>query len=563
MKRLRWQLLIVFLALIAIALLLIGQQPVISPPAIAPQPIEGGTYTEGLIGSFLRLNPLLDNSNLPDRDVDRLIFSSLVRYDDRGLPQGDLAESWGISQDAKIYNFSLRKDVFWHDGEPLTAKDVLFTIELLRDPDMPVPEDLRNLWKDVDVKTFNEYTIQFKLPEAFAPFLDYLTFGILPEHILGGLSAQEIIDDPFNAHPIGSGPYKFSQWVTQGTTVEGVSLVANDDYYQGRPFIDKVLFRYYPDQEVMFNAYEDGEILAISRVGDEIFDQALQEPSLNFYTSRLPQISFLLLNLDSPKVPFFQNTNIRKALLKGLNRQKIIDRIYHGQATIADGPVFPNTWAYYEGIQRIGYNSEEAIDMLKEEGYTIPAEGGAVRVSEDGTKLVFSLVYPDDENHRAIANEIKKYWNAIGVSVNLTPVPYDQLITEYLEPRLYQAALVDLDLADSPDPDPYPFWHQTQATGGQNYSLWNDRQASEYLEQARIIVDPKERARLYRNFQVRFVNELPALPLFYPMYTYAVDQQVQGVRIGPLFEPSDRFETITKWYFFSEKVLQVKDTESP
>jgi peptide/nickel transport system substrate-binding protein len=118
-------------------------------------------------------------------------------------------------------------------------------------------------------------------------------------------------------------------------------------------------------------------------------------------------------------------------------------------------------------------------------------------------------------------------------------------------------------LSRTPDPDPYPFWHKTQATNGQNYSMWNDRQASEYLEQARIIVDPTERARLYRNFQVRFVNEMPALPLYHPMYTYAVDNQIQGVRMGPLFDSSDRFSTILSWYLFYESGIDFEETATP
>jgi peptide/nickel transport system substrate-binding protein len=156
---------------------------------------------------------------------------------------------------------------------------------------------------------------------------------------------------------------------------------------------------------------------------------------------------------------------------------------------------------------------------------------------------------------------IRDDWAVLGVGVTLQAVPYDELISDYLDTRLYQSALVDLSLARTPDPDPYPFWHQTQATGGQNYSLWNDRQASEYLEQARIIADPEERGRLYRNFQVRFASELPALPLFYPMYTYAVDAEIQGVRVGPLFDFSDRFANVTEWYLFAER--KVGDEAEP
>jgi peptide/nickel transport system substrate-binding protein len=141
----------------------------------------------------------------------------------------------------------------------------------------------------------------------------------------------------------------------------------------------------------------------------------------------------------------------------------------------------------------------------------------------------------------------------MGISVTLKSVPYDELVNNYLNGRLYQAALVDLNLARSPDPDPYPFWHQAQITGGQNYSKWDNRQASEYLEEGRVTVDIGERTRLYRNFQVLFSQELPALPLFYPVYTYAVSPEVQGMRVGPMFDPSDRFNTIASWFLLARR----------
>jgi peptide/nickel transport system substrate-binding protein len=132
--------------------------------------------------------------------------------------------------------------------------------------------------------------------------------------------------------------------------------------------------------------------------------------------------------------------------------------------------------------------------------------------------------------------------------VKLKAVPYAELLSDYLEPRKYQAALVEINLARSPDPDPYPFWHQAQISNGQNYSQWDDRQVSEYLEQARVSSDLAERTRRYRNFQVRFAAELPALPLYYPVYSYAIDGSVRGVSVGPLYDPADRFNTILNWY---------------
>jgi peptide/nickel transport system substrate-binding protein len=554
MKRFRWQLLIMILALVVIGILLLSQQPETVVQVSAPEPVTGGVYTEGLIGSLSRLNPVLDIHNLVDQDINRLLYNSLIRFDDRGLPQAELAESWGISIDARVYNFSLRTDALWHDGQPVTSADVIFTIDMIRGPDLPIPEDIRAMWSEIEVIALDDYTLQFQLPEPFAPFLDYLTFGILPSHYFPGISPEGLVDDPFNLSPVGSGPYYFERFIVDGTEVVGVVLNAFSGYFEGRPFIDQVIFLYYPDDQSALAAYRAEEIQGISRISPETLPEALKEADLKLYTSRLPELSMIFLNLDHPKAVFFQDSNIRRALLMGINRQWIIDHILDSQAAIADGPVFPNTWAFYDGINRIEYDPDEATNIIKEAGYTIPAEGGRIRSNEDGF-FSFTLLHPEGEPYSAIAEAIQENWEALGIGVDLQAVPYQNLIADYLEPRLYEAALVDISLSRSPDPDPYPFWHQTQATGGQNYSLWNDRQSSEYLEQARIIVDPAERTRLYRNFQVRFYNEMPALPLFYPMYTFGVQADIHGIRTGPLFQPADRFDNITEWFLFSERTV--------
>ena len=556
MKKLRWPLLIVFLALIIIGVLLLSQQPKVlqSPEVKTPTvvvPTKGGVYTEALVGSLSRLNPLLDITNPVDRDVDCLLFSGLVRYDDRGVPQGDLSASWGISIDGLIYNFAIRQEAVWHDGQPVTSDDVIFTLELMRSEDSLISSDLRNFWQQVEIQRLDEKAVQFRLPEPFAPFLDYLTFGILPEHLLGDLTLADLIDAKFNLQPVGTGPYRLDHLITEDGKITGISLKAFDQYYSTKPFIEELAFRYYPSAQEALAAYQKAEVMGIGQVTADILPEVLKDPQLGVYTSRLPQLTLVLLNLNQPSAPFFQDVNVRQALMMGLNRQQIIDRLFNGQAIIADGPIFPGSWASYDGTERIGYNPQEAIDLLRAAGYTIPADGGSVRAKE-GNPLEFELLYPDDEQHADLAETIQQDWAQLGVSVILRAVAYDELVNDYLSPRQYQAALVDLNLARSPDPDPYPFWHQEQATGGQNYSQWNDRQASEYLEQARITTDITERARLYRNFQVRFAQELPALPLYYPVYTYAVSTEVQGVRIGSLFDTSNRFDTITSWFLLTK-----------
>jgi peptide/nickel transport system substrate-binding protein len=243
-----------------------------------------------------------------------------------------------------------------------------------------------------------------------------------------------------------------------------------------------------------------------------------------------------------------------------INRPYLINTFLQGQAVVANGPILPGSWAYHDGIEQFEYNPDAAISLLKAEGYVIPAEGGDVRAKE-GVSLAFTMLHPDDEIHTKIAETIRDEWAAIGVRIELQAVPYDKLAGDFLASRTYHAALVDLDLARTPDPDPYPFWHQAEGVGGQNYTQWDNRAASEYLEQARVTADYTLRTRLYRNFQVVFSKELPALPLFAPVYSYGVDSQVQGVQVAPLYDPSDRLATFPSWYLLTRRALE--QTEVP
>jgi peptide/nickel transport system substrate-binding protein len=552
MKKLRWQILVVAVTLVIVALLLLSQQPVtiITLPEAAP----GGLYTEALVGSMGRLNPMLDWNNPADRDINRLIFSSLIKFDSRGLPQPDLAESWGTSADGVLYNFTIRSNALWHDGTPVTSADVLFTIELIKNPASLFPQDIKDLWSQIEIKQLDDKTFQFKLPEPFAPFLDYTTFGVLPKHILESIPADQLASADFNINPIGSGPYKFERLLTSGGQITGVSLVVNEQYYTRPAYVEQIIFRFYPTSAAAFDAYQQGEVLGVSQLTNDVLPAALQEPNLSVYSSRLPQMGMVFLNLNNPSVPFLQSEKVRRALLFGVNRNVIVSHILNGQAIVADSPILPGSWAHYDEIEKFPYDPETAIQLLKDEGYIFTA-GSDVR-SKDGQQLVFTLIHPDTELHTKIAQSIQADWTLIGVRINLQPAPYDSLINDFLTPRTYEAALADLNTSRTPDPDPYLFWHQAESTGGQNYSQWDSRNASEFLETARISADFEDRARLYRNFQVIFAKEMPSLPLYYPVYSYGVDVQLQGVQVAPMYDVSDRLAIVTEWYLVTRRALE-------
>lgn len=559
MKKYRWQLLVLFLTGLVVGTLLLLEKRGGLGEVNTPQPAQGGVYTEALIGYPQRMNPLLDSTNSVDRDVDKLIFSGLVKFDSRGIPAPDLAETIGISQDGILYNISLKPGLVWHDGEKLTTKDVLFTIELLRTGGVYIPEDIRKLWDSIEVYLFDDQHMQLKLPEAYAPFMDYLTFGVLPQHLFAGMDINEIAASAINLQPVGSGPYRFGELLMEGSTVSGIRLLANEDYAGGRPYLQEIVFRYYPDASSAYQAYVQGAVQGIGEVPTDLLPQALANEDLRIYTGRLPRISLVLLNLNDPGVPFFKEIEVRKALMLGLNRQAIISQMFNGQAIVANSVILPGTWAYNESIAEIGYDPQLAAETLKNAGYVIAGENNTTRAKEE-VPLSFVLSYPDDDLHLGIAQLIANNWQALGVNVTLEGVPPDVFVAEKLEPRSYQAALVDLNLSRTPDPDPYPFWDLGQAENGQNYSQWNNRLASDTIEQARVTTDLGERTRLYHNFQAIFAEELPALPLYYPVYNYAVSEQILGVTMGPLFDTSDRLGTITTWYLTTSRNQKTTDT---
>jgi len=497
---------------------------------------------------------MLDLNNPADRDVDRLLFSSLLQFDSQGIPQPDLAESWGVSADGKIYNVTLRANANWDDGTPVTSDDVLFTLNLLRSPASAYSSDVRTLWDGVQITRLNDKNIKFVLTEPFVPFLDYLTFGILPKHLLESVAPDQLASNSFNLAPVGSGPYKFDHLTIENGNIAGVVLTSSKTYFGQVPFIDQIVFRYYPNSQAALTAYQAGEVLGISQITQDALPSALAQTNLNLYSSRMPRLTMIFLNLGDKSLPFFQDKNVRNALMLGLNRQWMVDKLSQGQGIIANSPILPGTWAYYNGIAHIDFDPDAAAAELKAAGYVLPS-GGNVR-AKDNVSLSFTMAYPDDDLHTQLAQNIQQSWASIGVKVTLKAASYESLMNDYLTPRTYQAVLADLDLTRSYDPDPYPFWHQAEITGGQNYSQWDNRAASEYIEQARVTADSGVRLRLYRNFQVVFANELPALLLYYPVYTFGVDQRLQGVQGVPLFEPADRFNGISSWYLVTKRALE-------
>ncbi len=239
-----------------------------------------------------------------------------------------------------MYNFSLRDGLKWHDGQPVSADDVIFTVEMMRQGNPSISSDLQDFWKTVEVKG-SGLNIQFRLEEAFSPFLDYVTFGIIPKHLLGGVSGDAFINAPFNLQPVGTGPFQFERLIVDNGKISGLVLRANKDYHGQKPNLSQIVFLFYPDSIGALTAYKENRAQGISQLTPDVLPQALNYPNLALYSGRKPELSILLLNLKNAEVPFLQEVKIRKAIMRSLNRQWMIDNLLQGQAIIADGPIFP------------------------------------------------------------------------------------------------------------------------------------------------------------------------------------------------------------------------------
>jgi peptide/nickel transport system substrate-binding protein len=504
----------------------------------------GGTYVEGLVGAPQYVNPVFSQYNQVDQDLVALIFNGLTRADPLGELQPDLATDWTISDDGLLYTFHLRDGVYWQDGAPFTADDVLFTISVMQAPGYQGPPYLADLWRSVQAEKDGDYTVRFTLQEPFLPFLDYTTIGILPAHLLAKVTPEQLLKHPFNTQPIGTGPFQLAE-----LTPEHALLTANRRYYGPKGYLGRVEFRFYPDYQSLLPAYERGEITGLSRVLPQDMEKVGALPNLQLFSARLSGYTMVYLNLRSEEMPLFQEVEFRQALLMGLNRQRLIDEVLKGQGLVADSPILPGTWAYTEQVQRYPYDPEKANELLDKTGWA-DSDGDFIR-DREGKQLSFTILTSDDPIQANLADAIAEQWLLIGVRARRETV--GATLTARLRAGEFEAALIELMI--SGDPDPYPLWHQTQIEGGQNYAGFDNSELSAAIEEARRITERPRRQELYKKFQEIFTAEVPALLLYYPVYTYAVDKQVAEVQIAPLLDARDRFRNVADWYMVTKRVI--------
>jgi peptide/nickel transport system substrate-binding protein len=528
------QLLLAFVGAALVAAL-VSSRAYSSNEKLAPD--VGGAYVEGVAGQPKFLNPVLASpTDYAAQSIDALIFSGLVKEDPSGQPKPDLAESWNISADGKQYTFYLRPNARWHDGQPVTADDVIYTVSTMQATDFPGNPDLAAAWQGVDVTKLDNLTVQFTRLEPFAPFLDYASVGLLPVHLLSQTAAKDLPGSAFNRQPVGSGPYRLRHLDLRAATVE-----VSDEYYAAKPYISRVVFRFYKDDTAVGQGLLRGEVQGDWHVDGSQAAALRASPNVRFYSAVQPSFDGLCFNLNDP---LMSSLEVRQAVAYGIDRESLL-RQFDGLGQVDDSPIPFTSWAFDAGARRYSYDPTQAQSLLEQAGWVRGADG--IRV-KNGQRFAPVILVADLPDHVALANAITQQLKTVGMDASVQAVGFDGLVKDFLAPRKFQVALLDWDVPGS-DPDPYALWHSSQATPeGLNFSGWKNQQADAQLELARNNVDVAARKRACSEFQSLFAADLPAFLLFHPLYQYAVDGSIQGVSLPAAIHPWDRFATESQWY---------------
>lgn len=497
---------------------------------ITTQPVAGGVYTEGILGEVRVLNPILPE-NTATKDVNKLVFNGLTRVNTKRNIEPDLAERWEVSADQKTYTFYLRKGVLWHDGKPFTAKDVAFTVAAIQNPDSRSP--LAPNWQGIKYEVINDATIKFTLPNSYTSFLSATTVGILPHHLLDSIRLSTLRINPFSQKPIGTGPYKLDNL---GDDSGLIVLKAHEQYFRGRPMIGEVHFALYSNSAALLAGYARKQILGISELNPDQLALARKNDSLTINGFSLPAYVGLFFNT---KNPYLSDAATRQALAQAIDRSRIINGTLSSAAVPVYYPILPGQPGFNAKAARYPYDPVAANSALQAKKPAQPLQ----------------LVTLKSPEYSAVARDLGQQLNSVGVAVDIKEVDIVSLQQNYIRARNYDLLLYGQNAGV--DPDVYAFWHSSQVSDqGLNLSNYKSTESDRLLEAARLGRDANMRATKYAGFVDVWAKDVPAVLLYSPRYLYGQDARVEGLIVGKIAEPSDRFYAIEQWSMKRQRVLK-------
>ena len=532
-----------------IVVALIGLLVVVSGAAVAIDraetrtivPTFGGTYVEGVTSAAQFLNPVLAATPVDD-DVVRLVFSGLSRYRSDGSIQGDLAQSFSTSEDGKIWTFQIRDDAMWHDGKPVIADDVVYTVALLQDKAYVGPYS--DAFRGVKVERVEDRVVRFTLPDAYGPFAASTTVPLLPSHLLAKVDYAALPKVAFNQRPIGTGPFRVLDVDSRQTV-----LARSDSFYRTRPdrtrpYLDRLVLRSYPDASEALTALARGEIDGVGGLATGDAERARGLKNVNLYSFGTNDFTALFLNVRPDKA-MFRDRTVRQAISTAIDRGRVLQVAADGRGSVADEFVPQSSWAYVRDVARYTHSYDDAKAMLDAADWK-DHDGDGVR-DRGGVKLAFAITTSNEPARVAAALQISDDLAAIGMRVELKAMPFAELIENAAPERTYDALLIGVSV--SGDPDPYAFFHSSEIKDpGHNFSGYSTLTIDRNLEAARRTTDQAKRRELYTAVFQSIATDVPVAYLYFSDYLYAQNRQVQGLRIAPISDPRERFWNAEEWY---------------
>ncbi len=574
----------------------------VADTVLAEVPKNGGVYREAIVGNPQFINPLFASANEVDADLARLLFSGLMRYNENGALVPDLAESFTVNDKQTEFTFTLRPNIIWHDGEPLTMTDVIFTFRAIQDPLYGSP--LRVSFQGVTITQVDEQTVKFALEKPFAPFLGSLTAGIVPAHIWGGIDPRNARLAPYNTRPVGSGPLKFKELArTETGFIPSITLERNAVFYRHPSYLDTVQFRFYPSFDEAIQDIRSKQVDGLHFVPKQ-FKGRVERKYIQLYTLQLPRYTALFFN---PKqAPLLKTKEVRHALGLAIDKTALMNDVLQGDGVIINSPILEGFIGYDATFHANGTDATRADELLTKAGWQkitrteyierrskalreelekaakeetreaadtatstdvgleiqrqiderlnreVPQNQDTFRAKKDAL-LQLTITTVTDEELAAVAERLASYWRALGIQTMVRAVNPRDVANEILRPRTYDVLLYG-EIVGA-DPDPFPFWHSSQVDyPGLNLANFINRKADVLLEEARVATDEKTRTEKYRAFQEILRDEYPAVFLYAPTYTYAVSTDIKGIATARIVSPADRFNDIEGRYIKTKRV---------
>jgi peptide/nickel transport system substrate-binding protein len=494
--------------------------------------VEGGTYAEGVKGSINTLNPLYA-ATPAELSASHLIFSSLYTIDSTGVLNTDLAEKMTVDAD-KVFTVSMRKDARWHDGQPLTAKDVVFTVGLMKSP--AVRSVMTGSWQDINAAVIDDYTVRFTLPASYAAFPQALTFAVLPEHLLKEVRQTALRESKFSSIPVGSGPFalRLLQVINQSEGRKIVHMDANSDYYDGRPRLDHFQLHTYADDDSIGQALRTGEIGAASGVASSVAHTV----DSNRYTIDIRPVNSGVYALFNFNQPTLKDPAVRRALLVGTDTSAIRKQLYGNPQQL----YLPFPTGQVKGTDEIDppkFNKSEADKILTEAGW-IKKDG----VRTKGTdKLRLRVVTRQNSDYEAVLRMLVGQWRDLGVEVDSEAYTTSRFTEDVLQLRNYDVLLDEL--AIGADPDVFVYWH---SRGLLNFTGYGNQLSDDTLASARTRSDTQLRALKYVSFARQWLADIPAIGLYQSNFIYVHSKSIEAIEDGEkIVSPSEHYANVEYW----------------